>query len=191
MNVTGTTCGSDNVSFSDHAKSRAMLKTIHYKYDNFYPVKSDTNDDISLNFRVKAYSNAHILFSSTNSPHEGMPVYEIVLGVDHNKNCCIRRQQSGEAVTHVEYANMVSGDEWRSFWLRVSSKGLIEIGHQANDLPFMMWQDTNPLNIRYFSFSSWENTVALWSWSFDSSFSEDKKNFDVFEWHRLEDMWIK
>lgn len=168
------------VSFSDYLKSTVMLKTTHYQYDNFYPVaRSPSNDDIWLNFRVKAYSNAHILFSPANSLYRGMEVYEIVLGANHNKYCSIRKQQLRETLTHVEFANMVSGDEFRSFWVHISSKGLIEIGNKGNDLPFMMYQDNNLLNIQYFSFSSWYNTAALWSWGFEDRNDDDMEDFEI------------
>ncbi|XP_065203171.1 C3 and PZP-like alpha-2-macroglobulin domain-containing protein 8 [Planococcus citri] len=145
-----------------------ILKTIHYRYEKFIQF-ANSNAEFRLNFGVKAYSNAHILFTPTKELRDSTPVYEIVLGADHNRHCSLRRRQQGCEKIKVDLENIVSGDQWRWFWIKISSKGLIEVGKDGNELPFMLWEDPHPLNIEYCSFSSWENTAALWCFECSSN----------------------
>lgn len=162
----------ESVKDPNKGRKDTTLKTMHYQYRRFFPV-ANRDEEICVNFGVKAYSNAHILFTPTTALRDKAPVYEIVLGADHNRYCCIRRQRITCNKTHVEFENIVCGDEWRWFWIKISSNGLIEIGKKGNELPFMLWQDPYPLNIEYCSFSSWENTAALWSFECGPNVNDD------------------
>lgn len=46
--------------------------------------------------------------------------------------------------------------------VRITDEGLIQVGSEGDDLPFMHWQDPEPLMVEYFSFSTWERVAGTW-----------------------------
>ncbi|KAL6957284.1 hypothetical protein U1Q18_052037 [Sarracenia purpurea var. burkii] len=130
-----------------------------------FPIeKPNTTSDVlaSITFNVKATSDAHILLSSKPNPLINEPGYEIVLGSAGNAASEIRRGQKAENKTKVATANVISGDEWRGFWIRVKSDGIIMVGKEGDDWPIMFWQDPKPLPVKYYGFSSWTGVEASW-----------------------------
>lgn len=94
-------------------------------------------------------------------PDEGSPAYEIVLGAGNNTYSVIRRNQQGENEASTEsHEALLSSDEWSEFWIKIK-KGKVKVGRD-DDKAFLKWKDPEPLAINYYSFSSYEDTAALW-----------------------------
>ncbi|KAF4532931.1 hypothetical protein B566_EDAN015643, partial [Ephemera danica] len=118
----------------------------------------------TLNFRVRAFSDAHIMLSMTSNPVDGEPVYEIVLGAGRNSFSDIRRmRKTGTRVTQTT-PGIVSATDLRGFWIRVSSDGTIDVGIEGDDMAFMGWRDPQPLPIHYFAFCTWTGVVGKWEY---------------------------
>ncbi|XP_065203148.1 uncharacterized protein LOC135833330 [Planococcus citri] len=147
------------------------LTTTKYDYQLFpidYLVKNEHG--ILLNFSVKAERDAHILLSSTNQTvSRGQNDYEIVLGSHRNTKSEIR-----PSTNESNEKDIVTLKEWRTFWIRVSSDGLIEVGKNGNKSSFMSWNATGGTNFTHFGFASWNgNTV---NWMIHCSQIRDDKN---------------
>lgn len=70
----------------------------------------------------------------------------------------------------------MSTEEWRSFWIRITSEGLIQVGKQGEEIPFMFWQDAEPLYVRYFSFCTWIDIFGLWAYDCPSDENDKETN---------------
>lgn len=46
----------------------------------------------------------------------------------------------------------------------MSSDGTLSVGKEGDDVPFMAWQDPLPMQIKYFSFSTWNGVFGKWEY---------------------------
>lgn len=46
--------------------------------------------------------------------------------------------------------------------VKMNQEGIIQVGTDGEDLPFMEWQDPEPLDIQYFSFCTWSGVAGKW-----------------------------
>lgn len=116
-----------------------------------------------MTFYVKGDHDAHVLLSPTNNQTDKDPVYEIVLGGAGNTAAEIRKGHKAKGERAVMIKDLVSRNDWKAYWIRIIDDGTILVGKKEEDLPFLHWKDPKPLTIKYYSFSSWDNTVALWA----------------------------
>ncbi|XP_046382405.1 neuronal acetylcholine receptor subunit alpha-5-like [Ischnura elegans] len=137
-----------------------------FNYGHFFGVIDLTDDDygreITLKFRVKTPSDAHIKFSEKTFPKKDEPAYEVVIGAGGNTFSFIRRGETDSSKIRLETEGFLSANETRGFWIRISEDGSINVGKEDDENPFMSWEDDDPLHINYFSFSSWKNVTAEW-----------------------------
>ncbi|XP_026470701.1 acetylcholine receptor subunit beta-type lev-1-like [Ctenocephalides felis] len=115
-----------------------------------------------MHIGVLAKADAHILFTEHPNANAVNPVYEIVLGAGGNSYSEIRRALRKNGIKSVRTTNLLSAIRYTVFWVKISSDGSIEVGREGEDLPFMATKDPNPLNIKYFSLSSWGSSKASW-----------------------------
>ena len=73
----------------------------------------------------------------------------------------LRRTMTGRSIFAVRTPSVLSGDEYRGFWV-VIRHGDVEIGREGETLPYFYWKDPEPLHVHYYAFSSWSNTLAKW-----------------------------
>ena len=85
----------------------------------------DKQDRDYIIFRVKAVSDAHITLTDTvNDYSRG---YEVVIGGWTNTQSAIRHPPAGNIVHQVATEDLLSGNEWRTFWISYNY-GQIETG---------------------------------------------------------------
>ncbi|KAK9728537.1 Farnesoic acid 0-methyl transferase [Popillia japonica] len=142
-----------------HVSRSESSYSVFYEIDNTLLSKWYLLD---LHFSVLASSNAHILITETENGIDNMPVYEIVLGAGSNKYSDIRRKIRNEAKATASTVGILSSIDYRSFWIRIWTDGLIEVGNENDNTTFLAWIDNQPLKVKYFSFGTWTNVNARW-----------------------------
>ena len=109
-------------------------------------------DNIEIIFDVSSVTDVRLSLSQLN--HDLYDMYEIILGGWSNQKSVIRRCKDGcEMVQFTSGRYGVLGAEFRSFWLQVN-EGQIAIGRVGDDLPFLQWNDPEPLPVEYFGFAT-------------------------------------
>jgi hypothetical protein len=142
-----------------------MIFTYGYGYNKFFHISESgghDGDEITIRFLVRARSDAHILLSSIPAPAPGQAVYEVVLGAGRNTYSDIRRLHRTATMATANTKDILSPVELRGFWVHFNGKGILQVGKEGDDLPFLFWTDPSPLNIRYFSFCTWASVVGKW-----------------------------
>ncbi|XP_076763777.1 uncharacterized protein LOC143430933 isoform X4 [Xylocopa sonorina] len=109
---------------------------------NFYPVASG-----QLQFRVKSPNDAHVAF--TTGPQEGEPMYEVFIGGWSNSKSVIRKNRTKPDVAEADTPGILSGDEFRGFWIRWSD-GVLSVGKEGEPSAFLTYADPEPFGIGYF-----------------------------------------
>ncbi|KAI4467351.1 hypothetical protein MML48_2g00011602 [Holotrichia oblita] len=135
------------------------------QYSVFHEIENDQRSSwflFELRFSVLAKSDAHILISETKNISKSTPVYEIVLGAGLNTFSDIRRGLKSLDKVRKSTVNILSSTVYRSFWIRIWTDYLIEVGNEGNNTAFLAWKDENPLKLNYFSFASWGNIYTKW-----------------------------
>lgn len=122
-------------------------------------------------------SDAHILLAPASDVQKEDPVYEIVIGAGGNTFCDIRRKQKSEVKATIRIKGLLSALDLQSFWIHISKNGVIDVGKEGEELPFLTWTDPDPLPIKDFSFSTWTGVEA--KWYFDCPRDEDSINSTV------------
>ncbi|XP_065203129.1 uncharacterized protein LOC135833320 [Planococcus citri] len=147
--------------WADLDVSRSTHRTTGYGYHIFSPISKQENDGLKLKFNVIAPKDGYILLSPQQFPKDESPVYEIVLGAGENTYSVIRRKKLGEnKVVTYSAESLVSPDEWREFWIEMKGNK-IQVGRKDSGA-FMEWEDPEPLPIKYYSFSCYDNAIASW-----------------------------
>ena len=83
-----------------------------------------------------------------------------MLGGWGNTKSIVRRNRSvivAEAIT----PKFLSGTEYRGFWIRWGS-GLVELGKEGEQNPFLKWKDPEPLNFRYYGVCTAWGATGSW-----------------------------
>ncbi|CAL7949665.1 unnamed protein product [Xylocopa violacea] len=109
---------------------------------NFYPVATG-----QIQFRVKTPNDAHVAL--TTGPQEGEPMYEIFIGGWSNSKSVIRKNRTKPDVAEAETPGILSGDEFRGFWIRWGD-GAISVGKEGEPGSFLTYADPEPFGIGYF-----------------------------------------
>ena len=115
-----------------------------------------------LIIRLKAASDGHVLLTDTvGDISRG---YEVIIGGWDNTECAVRHPPGGEVVFTTSTPGIVSGEEFRTFWVSFSD-GLIEMGtgFDVGANRIITWVDENsPITVTYISFSTSVNVPADW-----------------------------
>ncbi|KAK7790442.1 hypothetical protein R5R35_009487 [Gryllus longicercus] len=120
----------------------------------FHPVTSG-----SLNFKIKAPNDAHVAL--TAGPEEADPMYEVFIGGWGNTKSVIRRDRTKPDKAEAETPDILSGDEFRGFWLRWNG-GLIEVGKEGEAAPFLSWQDPEPAPVGHYGVCTGWGASGAW-----------------------------
>ncbi|XP_001606524.1 C3 and PZP-like alpha-2-macroglobulin domain-containing protein 8 [Nasonia vitripennis] len=133
-------------------------------------LKIDTPDSIDycyfpitktyINFNVKASHDARICLST--SLNEDSDVYEIIIGGWGNTMSAIKRNRIEPDVAEAETPNIMSDDEICFFWMQWSCDGLIAIGHEDDESPFLSYCDKEPFSINYIGVSTAWGATGEW-----------------------------
>lgn len=162
----------------DFSKCRQDLKSKGYDY-KLYPIEEIKNDnDIYLEFYVKAAKDALIIFSPTNEPmNSGPDVYEVLIGGYSNEKSTIRETPaSGDELAIHDEDDIVSSGEYRQFWIRISLNGSsIQVGKKG-EASFMQLTNKKSKNIIYYGFATWKFDSREVNWYFPCS---DDGKYDV------------
>lgn len=121
-------------------------------FDYYYRYHPSPLPSNRVEFEVQATSDVHVALSSSNTGQG--EAYEVVIGGWGNTQSVIRRcQQCGHEV-EVQTIGILSGTEFRGFWITYDSTGLISVGKYGEGFPFMEWMDPNPFQINYVGYST-------------------------------------
>ncbi|XP_065223835.1 uncharacterized protein LOC135847999 [Planococcus citri] len=139
--------------------------TTHFGGHTYYPISVIKNDkQIFMKFNVKTEAILYITFHSTN-PFVTNEYQDFILTFGSKElKTEIRSQPLLSAMIYNEY-NLLSNEEWRPFWIRITPDGSsIEVGKNIGKLPFMSIKK-DPQPIKYFAFT----TLGVCHWNFVSS----------------------
>uniref|UniRef100_A0AAU6PBK1 Nicotinic acetylcholine receptor beta2 n=1 Tax=Protohermes xanthodes TaxID=1452977 RepID=A0AAU6PBK1_9NEOP len=159
-----TTDAIKNTTKSDFSTCKEYISK-GYVYKQYYEIKNlfhSAGYIVDLHFSVQSSHDAHILLTPATDLDKKEPVYEIVLGAGRNTFSDLRRLRGKGTKGTSRTAGLLSIFEMRSFWLHISTEGLIEVGREGEDLAFLSWKDVSPLPVRFLSFSSWPGVEAKW-----------------------------
>lgn len=90
----------------------AELNTPDALQYHYYPI-----NDGFVQFRVRAPNDAHLAL--TGEPNETRPMMEVFIGGWQNSKSVIRFNQTKPDVVEADTPNILSGNEFRGFWIRV------------------------------------------------------------------------
>lgn len=71
-----------------------------------------------VQFRVRAPNDAHIAL--TGEPNETQPIIEVFIGGWQNSKSIIRYNQTKPEVAEANTPNILSPNEFRGFWIRIT-----------------------------------------------------------------------
>ena len=112
------------------------------KYDHFKMLDKNQDNEIQISFMVQANHDAHVgIFGQDVTDEEVM--YEIVIGGWTNTRSVIRRSAQGEEEVENLTHGLLSGNEYRSFWVKVTANGLVQLG-SPDDGVILEWNDPHP-----------------------------------------------
>ncbi|XP_078589314.1 C3 and PZP-like alpha-2-macroglobulin domain-containing protein 8 [Branchiostoma floridae x Branchiostoma japonicum] len=104
-----------------------------------------------LTFEARARNDVRIGLSAEDRDLDYM--YEIVIGGDGDTRSFIRRDV-GPRLVEVATPGILSGTEFRGFWIDWSSDGTISVGKRNEHTPFMQWTDPHPLPVLYVGYTT-------------------------------------
>ncbi|XP_065215747.1 uncharacterized protein LOC135842290 [Planococcus citri] len=137
---------------TDLLRYRTLAKSSRsYPYSNYYSIMDiKNNDEIFVKFDVKAQS-CQIVFIENFPNIKGYYLIIYLNAYNHTNGHRYSTIFSREhATTHYE-ENIISPDEWRQFWVRITPDGSsIEVG--KNKQPAFMSLETTPMSIKYYIF---------------------------------------
>ncbi|KRT84303.1 hypothetical protein AMK59_486, partial [Oryctes borbonicus] len=161
-----------------HVSRSETTYNIFYEIDT-YNQPRDKWYQFDFHFSVLAANNAHILISETDKVASSDAVYEIVLGSGGNTFSDIRRGIRSQTKRHVKTVNILSSIDYESFWIRVWTDGLVEVGYEGDNSSFLQFKDRHPLKVKYFSFSTWNKINARWFFDCKQKNSETDSDDDL------------
>ncbi|PSN44731.1 hypothetical protein C0J52_20349 [Blattella germanica] len=180
--IVGVVSIQTDVNTEVYQRDCKLMFTYGYGYNKYFHISeagTHKGRELTIRFLVRARSDAHLLLSPVQSPSEIMPVYEIVLGAGKNTFSDIRRLRRSSTRATSATKDLLSPIELRAFWVRLDNKGLIEVGKEGEDAPFLFWTDPTPLDIQYFSFCTWTGVVG--KWLYDCPIANDTEKIEVVE----------
>jgi len=115
-------------------------------------------------FRVQAKDNVHVAFHSKQNPPTGQWNYKVHIGGWSNTQTVLDKKNQS---TVFKIAHKIKPDDW--YWIKINN-GTFQIGQgkkvgenllvdKNNQQKTFSWTDNAPLDILYFSFSSYKSYV--------------------------------
>lgn len=180
-----------------------------YGYHDYFAVENIKdaqfpNDTLRVNLFVLASKDAHILLSPTDQQEKTSAVYEIgksyirkfeycakfkafillctVIGAGSNTFAEIRRQRQTHPLRTIRVKNILSPINPLPLTIRITVDGLIDVRITGQEHSIINATDTDPLPIKFISFSSWGNTEG--KWFFDCAGDKDDRLDEVLIRHR-------
>ncbi|CAG9132283.1 unnamed protein product [Plutella xylostella] len=136
----------------------------------FFPLSNG-----SVTFQVKAANDAHIAL--TQGPQESDPMYEIFIGGWSNAKSVIRKNRTKPDVVEIETPGILSGSEFRGFWVRWDS-GIISAGREGEAIPFISWTDPEPFPVAFVGVCTGWGATGTWKIEDGAPFeTEDKLEY--------------
>jgi hypothetical protein len=90
-----------------------------------------------------------------------IPCSQIFIGGWKNTKSVIRRNRVKPDKVVVDTPNILSGAEYRGFWIRWGG-GLVEVGREKEVTPFLKWQDPEPFCVRYYGICTGWGATGSW-----------------------------
>jgi hypothetical protein len=89
------------------------------------------------------------------------PCSQILIGGWKNTKSVIRRTgcEPDKAVVDTPY--ILSDAEYRGFWIRWKG-GLVEVGKEGVESPFLKWKDPDPFDARYYGIRTGSGVTGSW-----------------------------
>ena len=148
-----------NVLDTVAAHDYTMGTTDQYMHNQTWLALRDSD---SIVFHVKACSDAYILLSEMFDDTSN--VYEIGIGTDKNIHSEIRQKVDGIPYTSAWTPDILSCDEYRSFWIMWIEKMGLDVGRGSviGAGRFMIFRDLKGKNITAVSFSTGYGSTGSW-----------------------------
>ena len=118
-------------------------------------------------FQVKAGNDAHIGLAASVGNTDSR-VYEVVIGGNNNTQSFIRRSPQANNEVLAETKDILSANEYRTFWIRWANNNL-EVGEGSNIgvSKFMSWDDiSDPHSVTGLSLSTGWGATGDWQFSY-------------------------
>lgn len=100
-----------------------------------------------MKFQVRASKKAYITLSSDIKATN--PVAEVCIGCNDNQNSLLSTPASNTIITNT--MSILNPFKYNRFWVRVKHN-IISIGHGVDRAPFLAWQASKQIDIKYISF---------------------------------------
>ncbi|XP_065211144.1 uncharacterized protein LOC135839168 [Planococcus citri] len=141
-----------------------MVKTRAYRYEHIFPIILNKHGMIDFKFKVKAESDAYLMFSMYKFVSHGDYSYEIVLGAKNNTLSLIRKWiDLDSGASEAVMKPVLSPNEWREFWVQIVNDGA-KVGRKGEKAFMQIERDAMPYHwIRFFSVAGGGHADVLWS----------------------------
>lgn len=117
--------------------------------------------DTFIIFYLKTSEDASIILFPGEDPTTHQRSYEIILRAKENSQSEIRFKNSTMAKSFTPY--LLSNEEWRPFWIRITPDRLVQVGKEFGTPPFLSWKDKKAMNINHFGFCSYDDIPLQWA----------------------------
>lgn len=108
----------------------------------FYPVTNRI-----VNFKIRAPNDAHLAL--TTGPAESDPMIEVFIGGWKNTKSVIRKNRTKPDVVEADTPDVLNAGEYRGFWIRWTTDGIITVGREGEAAAFLSWQDPDNCPFNY------------------------------------------
>ncbi|XP_013190974.1 acetylcholine receptor subunit alpha-type unc-38 [Amyelois transitella] len=148
------------------AKCKQHICRFGYNYDTYYRIDSndrkptDPKVAFEMHIAIQAASNGHILLSPVEHPSFSDSVYEFVVGGGANTFTELRRNLRKNAKASAKTFRILSNSELRGFYIKITKDGHVEFGREGKVPPIIDIYDVDPIDVKYFSFASWNGVDA-------------------------------
>uniref|UniRef100_A0A1L8DYN2 Putative farnesoic acid 0-methyl transferase n=2 Tax=Nyssomyia neivai TaxID=330878 RepID=A0A1L8DYN2_9DIPT len=121
------------------------------------PIEVDTEDKLEyrfypvtnriVNFKIRAPNDAHVAL--TTGPSESDPMLEVFIGGWKNTKSVIRKNRTKPDVVEADTPDVLNAGEFRGFWIRWTTDGIITVGREGEAAAFLSWQDPDNCPFNY------------------------------------------
>ncbi|XP_072042584.1 C-type mannose receptor 2-like [Amphiura filiformis] len=158
--------GPDIIDTSEEDGCQTTVTPDAYRYQYVWP--AIPVGATSFTFSVRGTNDVHIALSPINGDAQTM--YEIVIGGWANQNSAIRLCKQCTAQTYISTPGFLTATEYREF--RVSFENdLVEVS-RIGDAPFMSFQNTDSIDVKYVGISTGWGSEGSWKFCGDWSFEQ-------------------
>lgn len=87
--------------------------------------------------------------------------FQIFIGGWSNAKSVIRKNRTKPDVVEIETPGILSGSEFRGFWVRWDS-GIISAGREGEAIPFISWTDPEPFPVAFVGVCTGWGATGTW-----------------------------